>query len=49
MPRCLFVTILILGTFHILPLALKAQQKPFTQEQVVSMVRAGLEMIPVPS
>jgi hypothetical protein len=42
MPRRLFVTILVLVMPLILPLPLKAQQKPFTQEQVVSLVRAGL-------
>ena len=38
-----YVTILFLVTPTMLTLPLRAQQKPFTQEQVVSMVRAGLE------
>jgi hypothetical protein len=37
-----FVTILILVIPMIHALPVRAQQKPFTQEQVVSMVRAGL-------
>ena len=36
------VTILMLIIAVILPLPLRAQQKPFTQEQVSNMVRAGL-------
>jgi len=36
------VTILMLVIVLIVPLPIRAQQKPFTQEQVVSMVRAGL-------
>jgi hypothetical protein len=42
MGRRLFVTILILVISLILTLPMKAQQKPFTQEQVASIVRAGL-------
>ena len=37
-----FVTILILVMPMIHALPVRAQQKPFTQEQVVTMVRAGL-------
>jgi len=37
-----FVTILLLVIPIILALPMTAQQKPFTQEQVASMVRAGL-------
>jgi hypothetical protein len=36
------VTILILVIAMILTLPMRAQQKPFTQEQVSNMVRAGL-------
>jgi hypothetical protein len=37
-----YVTVLFLVIPTILTLPLRAQQKPFAQEQVVSMVRAGL-------
>lgn len=40
--RRAFVTILFFSIDMILAMPLKAQQKPFTQEQVNKMVQAGL-------
>jgi hypothetical protein len=40
--RRLFVTILILVIPLTLPLPLKAQRKPFTQEQISKMVQTAL-------
>jgi hypothetical protein len=37
-----YLTILILVIFFVLALPLKAQQKPFTQDQISKMVQAGL-------